>query len=239
MRISQAHIAGVGLSGSTETTTDVILHKSAVAAGTKALLDAGITYNDVDSSIACFMDNLRISRTCFDTFGARRAPVFEVSNDTGLFSAVQAIQSRQSNCTLVIGLDKAAQGERKHVQVVAILLVSDLTLTSHAFLKDGAICISGSSLTNAIFQRSLQTENQSRAVKTAVGSALRQAQLQQRDIQILEINYTSNWDLRKALLDLDVAPQISKADGSFTGATGFASLCGLGMIHLVESSITH
>lgn len=254
MRVSKAHIAGVGLSGIIERTSDEAISKCAIAAGTKALLDAGITYSDVDQSIACFLDDLRIERRTFDTFGLQGAPVFEVNNITGLFSSIQAVASRQSNCTLMIGFDReASQGshnqvrtstfhlcaERKNIadfrqiQIVAFVLVSDLFLTSHAYLKDGSICISGSALTSTIFQQSLSFsqggENQSRTVKTAVASALRQARIQQRDIQILEINYSSNWDPRKALLDFDVAPQLSsKQDDSFNGATGLASLCNLG-----------
>ncbi|EME78190.1 uncharacterized protein MYCFIDRAFT_89322 [Pseudocercospora fijiensis CIRAD86] len=233
MRVSKTHIAGVGVSEIIERTTDEAIGKCAISAGTKALLDAGITYSDVDQSIACFLDDVRIERRTFDTFGLQGAPVFEVANHTGLFSSTQAVASRQSNCTLTIGFDReVAQDSHNQVQVVAIVLVSDLFLTSHAYLKDSAICICGSALTSTIFQRSLHLsqggENQSRTVKTAVARALRQANLQQRDIRILEISFSSNWDPRKALLDFDVAPQLSsKPDDRFTGATGLASLCSL------------
>ncbi|KXT08447.1 hypothetical protein AC579_5612 [Pseudocercospora musae] len=233
MRVSKTHIAGVGLSGIIERTSDEAINKCTIAAGTKALLDAGITYSDVDQSIACFIDDLRIERRNLDTFGLQGAPVFQVHNDTGLFSSIQAVASRQSNCTLMIGFDReVSPRSRNQVQIVAFVLVSDLFLTSHAYLKDGSICVSGSAITSTIFQRSLNLsqggENQSRTVKTAVASALRQAQIQQRDIQVLEINYSSNREPHKALLDFDVAPQLSSKDGdSFAGATGLASLCNL------------
>ena len=101
MRISKAHIAGVGVAEA----ADASLLEPAIAAGTRALLDAGVTYSDLEQSIACFQDELRIPRQCFDAFGMEGAPCHEMSNSSGLFTAVQCIRSRQSNCILVIGLD--------------------------------------------------------------------------------------------------------------------------------------
>lgn len=101
MRISRAHIAGVGVAEA----ADATLLEPAIAAGTRALLDAGVTYSDLEQSIACFQDELRIPRQCFDAFGMEGAPCHEMSNSSGLFTAVQCIRSRQSNCVLVIGLD--------------------------------------------------------------------------------------------------------------------------------------
>ena len=101
MRISKGHIAGVGLS----TDANATHHDLAVAAATKALLDAGATYSDVDTSIACFLDNLRVPRSCFDMFGMQGAAVSEIDNRSGLLAAVQSVRSRQSNCALVVGFD--------------------------------------------------------------------------------------------------------------------------------------
>ena len=101
MRISKAHIAGVGVAEA----ADASLLEPAIAAGTRALLDAGVTYSDLEQSIACFQDELRIPRQCFDAFGMEGAPCHEMSNSSGLFTAVQCVRSRQSDCVLVIGLD--------------------------------------------------------------------------------------------------------------------------------------
>lgn len=101
-----AHIAGVGLASITrnETFEDV-----AVAAGTKAMLDAGVTYSSVDQGIACFLnEGARIQRRCLQVFGMEGAPTCEVENSIGLFTAVQYIRSGQSNCILVIGLDNVS-----------------------------------------------------------------------------------------------------------------------------------
>lgn len=105
MPLSAAHIAGVGACSlyGTETFEDL-----AVSAGTKALLDAGITFTSVDQSIACFLDEReRIPRRCFDAFGMEGAAVCEVDNSSGFVTAVQSIRSGQSNCVLVIGLHRA------------------------------------------------------------------------------------------------------------------------------------
>lgn len=101
---SAAHVAGVGnafISGKEN------IEHLAVAAGTKALLDAGITYGDVDQSIACFLDlRDRIPRRAFDVFGMEGAAVCEVDNAGGLFFAVQCVLSGQANCILAITLDR-------------------------------------------------------------------------------------------------------------------------------------
>ncbi len=109
MRAGQAHIAGVGTSSATNNSS---FDELAISAGTKALLDAGITYNVVDHSVACFLDDqLRIPRSCFDAFGLERAPVSEVDAHSGLFTAVQCVRSGQANCVLLLGLDRVRSKE--------------------------------------------------------------------------------------------------------------------------------
>lgn len=103
MQISEAHIAGIGIS---EAKDDTNLDGLAVSAGTKALLDAGITYRDVDQSIAGFLDeHLRVTRSCFDVYGQEGAPICEVDNRSALYTAVQCIMSRQRDCALIVGID--------------------------------------------------------------------------------------------------------------------------------------
>lgn len=104
MKSAYAHIAGIGRSEASPNAAN--LHKGTLVAGTKALLDAGATYGDVDQSVACFLDNLRIPRSAFKTFGLQGAPIAEVDNQSGLYAAIQHIRSGQSNCALVIGFDK-------------------------------------------------------------------------------------------------------------------------------------
>lgn len=103
MRISRAHIAGVGLATSKDDQDSI--DKLTVSATTKALLDAGVTYGNVDECVACFHHGLRISPSAFDPLGQMGAPICEVNNSFGLSAAIQSIQSRRANCSLVVGLD--------------------------------------------------------------------------------------------------------------------------------------
>jgi acetyl-CoA acetyltransferase len=114
------YIAGVGLcaSKSSSSIDDIVL-----AAGTKALLDAGITYNDVKQSIACFLDrNLNVERKSFDTYGRTGTPVYKVDNYSGLHVAAQLVRSGGANVCMVVGFDQVRmKGEsywmRKHADI--------------------------------------------------------------------------------------------------------------------------
>jgi len=108
MHLSSVHIAGVGISEGTDASSDEL----AVSAGIKALLDAGITYADVDASVAGFTDKqFRIKTSCFDAFGVQGAPACEVDGFDGLSTATQRIKSRQANCVLIIGNDEVSMAE--------------------------------------------------------------------------------------------------------------------------------
>lgn len=102
------YIAGVGIthpkngSQSASSLNDTIL-----SAGTKALLDAGVSYNDVKASVACFLDrNLNIERTSFEVFGRTGTPVYKVDNYSGLHVASQFVRSGAADCVMVIGFDQ-------------------------------------------------------------------------------------------------------------------------------------
>lgn len=103
MRTSQAHIAGVGLSASKDGHDN--LDQLTISAATKALLDAGVTYGDVDECFACFRHGVQISPSAFDTLGVQGAPVCEVNNSFGINAAAQSVGSRRANCCLVVGID--------------------------------------------------------------------------------------------------------------------------------------
>ena len=107
MATPAVYIAGVGAEISSDTST-ATLDKQIVSAVTKALLDAGVTYGDVDSSIACFLGNegLKVPKSSLDTFGKTGAPVSEVECYAGLHTASQFLKSGHSNCVLMVGFDK-------------------------------------------------------------------------------------------------------------------------------------
>jgi acetyl-CoA acetyltransferase len=107
MATPAVYIAGVGAAISSDPST-AALDKEIVSAVTKALLDAGVTYGDVDSSIACFLGNegLKVPKSSLDTFGKTGAPVSEVECYAGLHTASQFLKSGHSNCVLMVGFDK-------------------------------------------------------------------------------------------------------------------------------------
>ena len=88
----------------------------AVEAAVKALLDAGITYDDVDQGIGCYVfGDSTCAQRVFYGLGMTGIPIFNVNNycssgSTGLWLANQAIRSGAADCVLVIGFDKMYPG---------------------------------------------------------------------------------------------------------------------------------
>ena len=118
------------------------------------------------------------------------------------------------------------------VFAVAIVLVSDLFLTSHAYLKDAAICVRACSRSSRIPSQSADGSNDLRAAKNAVQSALRQARLQPKDVQLVEAQHSSNSAVRQALSEFDdtASHERDASNGNLVGATGLANLCALGKL---------
>ncbi|KAF2215748.1 hypothetical protein CERZMDRAFT_116541 [Cercospora zeae-maydis SCOH1-5] len=224
MSVSKVHIAGVAVAGG----EDGNLREAAIAAGTRAMLDAGVTYTDVDQSIVAFEDELRIPRRTLDTFGMEGAPVCEINNGSALFTAAQSVRSGQSNCTLVLGLDtdtsKGASSSQR--LVVGMVLVSELFLTSHAYLKDSSVRICGSALASPIHLRSLGGSDASRTARTAINSALRQARLKPTDIQLLHLPHDLRERNPRALSGFDATTsELSRSLKSCSSSsTGLAAL---------------
>ena len=101
------YIAGVGISHLKGRVSDSNIEDLAISAGTKALLDAGVTYGEVKNSIACFLgDDLKVSKRVFTSFGKTGTPITKVECHSGLFVGSQAIRSGNSDCVLVVGFDQ-------------------------------------------------------------------------------------------------------------------------------------
>lgn len=132
MSISQAHIAGIGISASS---SNLDLCSLAILASTKALLDAGITYAKVGLSITCFLDEqqLRIPAACFEAFGRQKAPVCAMSNQSALFMAVQCVRSEQVDCVILVGLDQAS--ERDYQEPLAMVNMASRQLRTGSARK--------------------------------------------------------------------------------------------------------
>ena len=113
---------------------------------------------------------------------------------------------------------------------VAFVLVSALFLTSHAYLKDSSIRIRACTLTSRFYSRSANAGNNSRTAKTAVHQALRQAQLQAKDLQVVDVNSGATHHLRDALQGAEITqPQEPwSSSGTAVPATGWSGVSRLG-----------
>lgn len=107
MANSPLYIAGVGVSRVDAAISNALAHELGVSAAVKALLDAGVTYDDIDHSVVCFLDDhVKIPKSGLESFGKTGSSVSEVDCYSGLFAASQAIKSGYADCVLMIGLDE-------------------------------------------------------------------------------------------------------------------------------------
>lgn len=90
-----------------------------IEAGTKALLDAGITYDDVQQGVAayCYGDSTSGQRV-FYSLGMSQIPLYNVNNNcstgsTALFLGRQLIKGGLADCILCIGFEKMEPGSLK------------------------------------------------------------------------------------------------------------------------------
>lgn len=113
---------------------------------------------------------------------------------------------------------------------MAIVLVSQLFLISHAYLKDSSIRIRASTLTSRFHSRSANGSNVARTARTAIQSALRQAQLQPSDLQVVEARQGATRQLGEILGDACLAqPQEPwSSSDALSATTGWRDLCRLG-----------
>lgn len=91
----------------------------ALEAGTKALLDAGITYDEVEQGFAgyCYGDST-CGQRAFYQFGMTQIPIINVNNNcstgsTALWLARNAVLSGQCDVTMAIGFEEMSAGSLK------------------------------------------------------------------------------------------------------------------------------
>jgi sterol carrier protein 2 len=121
---SKTFVAGVGMtpfkspkkSASSSRNPDSDYFDLAVEAAVKALLDAGVTYDDVDSGVGCYVfGDSTCAQRVFYALGMTGIPLCNINNycssgSTGIYLANQAIKSGQASCVLVVGFDKMYPG---------------------------------------------------------------------------------------------------------------------------------
>ncbi|KAF0321814.1 nonspecific lipid-transfer protein [Colletotrichum asianum] len=116
-----AFVVGVGMtpfnspkkSASIATNPDSDYFDLGVEAAVKALLDAGINYDQVDQGIGCYVfGDSTCAQRVFYGLGMTVIPISNVNNycssgSTGLWLANQAIRSGTADCVLVVGQDQS------------------------------------------------------------------------------------------------------------------------------------
>ncbi|GAA96269.1 uncharacterized protein L969DRAFT_43785 [Mixia osmundae IAM 14324] len=112
----KAYVVGVGMTAFEKPRGRVDYPELAVEAGTKALIDAGITYDEVQSAYAgyCYGDSTCGQRALYG-LGMTSIPIFNVNNNCSTGSsafllATQAVQHGMVECSMAIGFEKMAAG---------------------------------------------------------------------------------------------------------------------------------
>jgi hypothetical protein len=98
---SQVHIAGAGISLSRSGGSQ---EKALVSAATKALLDAGVTYNDVTRGVRD--GSLNGGDKAFEAFNDAKVSVDKVKGGSELQDAAKLVTEKGEKCVLVIATDE-------------------------------------------------------------------------------------------------------------------------------------
>lgn len=113
------YILGVGLTRFRKPSEPSSYTDLALEAGTKALLDAGITYDEVEQGFAgyCYGDST-CGQRAFYQFGMTQIPIVNVNNNcstgsTALWLARNAVLSGQCDVAMAIGFEEMSAGSLK------------------------------------------------------------------------------------------------------------------------------
>ncbi|KAK6518940.1 hypothetical protein TWF281_003631 [Arthrobotrys megalospora] len=110
------YIIGVGMTKFIKPRGLVDYPEMGFEAGVKAMVDAGINYDDVEQGVACYVyGDSTCGQRVFYQFGMTQIPILNVNNNcstgsSGLFMARQWLQHGAVNCALVIGFEKMQPG---------------------------------------------------------------------------------------------------------------------------------
>ncbi|KAK3713052.1 hypothetical protein LTR37_008737 [Vermiconidia calcicola] len=118
---TDAYVLGVGLTPfiKPRRTRDYV--ELGYEAGIKAMLDAGITYDDVETGIACYCyGDTTSGQRIFYQFGMSSIPIYNTNNacatgSTGLHMARTLVRNGAADCVLVIGFEQMEAGSIKSV----------------------------------------------------------------------------------------------------------------------------
>ncbi|KAK4458514.1 thiolase-like protein [Cladorrhinum samala] len=110
------YVLGVGMTKFIKPRGKVDYTELGYEAGIKAMLDAQITYDDVEQGIACFCyGDSTCGQRVFYQFGMTKIPIVNVNNNcstgsTGLAMARTLISAGAADCMLVVGFEKMMPG---------------------------------------------------------------------------------------------------------------------------------
>ncbi|KWU47484.1 thiolase-like protein [Rhodotorula sp. JG-1b] len=112
----KAYIAGIGLTAFAKPRNQIDYPELAVEAATKALLDAGINYDEVEQAFAGYVygDSTCGQRALY-ALGLTSIPIINVNNNcstgsSALWLARQAVEYGISDCVMALGFEKMAPG---------------------------------------------------------------------------------------------------------------------------------
>jgi sterol carrier protein 2 len=110
------YVLGVGMTKFIKPRGKVDYTELGFEAGVKALLDAHITYDDVDQGVACYCyGDSTCGQRVFYQFGMTQIPIYNVNNNcstgsTGLAMARTFIASGAADSVMVVGFEKMMPG---------------------------------------------------------------------------------------------------------------------------------
>lgn len=116
MSPQSCYVLGVGMTKFVKPRGKIEYTELGYEAGIKALLDAGINYDEVDAGIACYCyGDSTCGQRVFYQFGMTQIPIVNVNNNcstgsTGLYMARNMIAYGQAQCVMVVGFEKMARG---------------------------------------------------------------------------------------------------------------------------------
>ncbi|PGH20823.1 hypothetical protein AJ80_03450 [Polytolypa hystricis UAMH7299] len=111
-----AYVLGVGMTKFIKPRGKVDYTELGYEAGVKAMLDAHVTYDDVDQGVACYCyGDSTCGQRVFYQFGLTKIPIYNVNNNcstgsTGLAMARQMVAHGAADCVLVVGFEKMNPG---------------------------------------------------------------------------------------------------------------------------------
>jgi sterol carrier protein 2 len=110
------YVLGVGMTKFIKPRGKVDYTELGFEAGVKALLDAGINYDDVEQGVACYCyGDSTCGQRVFYQFGMTQIPIYNVNNNcstgsTGLYMGRNMIAHGAADCVMVVGFEKMFPG---------------------------------------------------------------------------------------------------------------------------------